>query len=441
MLHQTLALFTEDAAATLAGATADGDELAFEVVETGRGSRGPRVPLYCYRPLTGEFIGERAALLCSLSSYAPAARALQGLVGTEAYLRRRDLAIVADDPRERADQVLHAFLARVFEDRSAFEFEPDRFERAYADLESTLYSGECMSLVVAPVLGVMLAQDTPEVDLADGLSLVRGELVTGAPNEAVWGDAPDPDPDQPQVLAVLRAVQDRSARAPVADARRRFRRLLTTLRLYERGAYALGPMAWSRVDDGPWRSLPLGQGGRPRRVTLLSSRHAADLRSIYGQVTRRMPAPAFREGRSGRPTEMPGTDSSGLGELTWALARFEMGCERPSPLEALTDYLIALRALLEPEGPASGRLGQRLAVICAVGEDRLALAERTAQAVSLERSVIAGLGPARDGSEETVEELADHLRAILRDVVCGHLDVDVRGVADDLLTRAAVGVG
>ena len=45
--------------------------------------------------------------------------------------------------------------------------------------------------------------------------------------------------------------------------------------------------------------------------------------------------------------------------------RFEMGCERLTPLEALTDYLLALRALLEPEGPSSGRLPERLAVICA----------------------------------------------------------------------------
>ena len=68
-----------------------------------------------------------------------------------------------------------------------------------------------------------------------------------------------------------------------------------------------------------------------------------------------------------------------------------MGCERIAPLEALTDYLLALRALLEPEGPASGRLAQRLAVICAPPEDRPALAERIARAIELERAVITGM--------------------------------------------------
>ena len=114
-----------------------------------------------------------------------------------------------------------------------------------------------------------------------------------------------------------------------------------------------------------------------------------------------------------------------------------MGCERLAPFEALTDYLLALRALLEPEGPGSGRLAQRLAVICAKPEKRAALAERTAHAISLERAVITGLAPAEPGSNALVDELAEHLRAVLRDVLCGHLDADLRAVADELLAEAA----
>ena len=56
------------------------------------------------------------------------------------------------------------------------------------------------------------------------------------------------------------------------------------------------------------------------------------------------------------------------GELAWALRRFELACERPSPSEALTDVLLALRALLEPEGPQSGRLAGRVAALCAIPE-------------------------------------------------------------------------
>jgi hypothetical protein len=113
-----------------------------------------------------------------------------------------------------------------------------------------------------------------------------------------------------------------------------------------------------------------------------------------------------------------------------------MGCERLAPFEALTDYLLALRALLEPEGPSSGRLAQRLAVICAPATGRAALAERTARAISLERAVIAGLAASGAGVDSLVNELSEHLRAILRDALCGHLDADVRGVADQLLAQA-----
>jgi hypothetical protein len=113
-----------------------------------------------------------------------------------------------------------------------------------------------------------------------------------------------------------------------------------------------------------------------------------------------------------------------------------MGCERFAPFEALSDYLLALRALLEPEGPASGRLPQRLAVICARPQDRARLAERVAQAVSLERAAIAGLATAAPGSDRLVDELCEHLRALLRDTVCGHLRADLVGVADELLAES-----
>ena len=122
--------------------------------------------------------------------------------------------------------------------------------------------------------------------------------------------------------------------------------MLSALRLFERGGYSLGPVAWTRVGTGAWRSAPISIGGRPRRLTLVPAAQEEELRAFCRLVSRRP--------RSG-------------GELAWALARFEMGCERLTALEALSDYLLALRALLEPEGPTSGRLAQRLSAICAGG--------------------------------------------------------------------------
>ena len=114
-----------------------------------------------------------------------------------------------------------------------------------------------------------------------------------------------------------------------------------------------------------------------------------------------------------------------------------MGCERVAPSEALTDYLLALRALLEPEGPSSGRLAQRLAVICGRPEDHAGLSARTARVIALEHSIITGLAAPDRGLDRAVGELAEHLRAILRDALCGHLAADLVGLADSLLAEAA----
>jgi len=298
----------------------------------------------------------------------------------------------------------------VYAERSDFEFDEERFDQAYDELELSLYEGRAMTTVVAPLLGIGLEGDTTEVALGDGLALVRGDTLDDAPPDAVWGDGEDP-----HVLIVLTVAQDRAAPAPLSAARVRFRRTLTALRLFERGGFALGPVAWSRIDAGTWRSAPLGGSGRPRLIARIPVEQEDELRAFCNLVARRTP---------------------NGGEIAWALARFEMGCERLAPFEALTDYLLALRALLEPEGPSSGRLAGRLAAICARPEDRSAAAERIAHAISLERAVIGGIAPAEPGVDALVEELSEMLRAVLRDVLCGHLDADLCAFADELLAPA-----
>jgi hypothetical protein len=123
----------------------------------------------------------------------------------------------------------------------------------------------------------------------------------------------------------------------------------------------------------------------------------------------------------------------GSGEVAWALARFEMGAERVSPFEALSDYLLALRALLEPEDADQGLMPVRLASICVPAEERAELAERTARAVALEKEVIAGGLLSDPEAEELVDELRGHLRALLRDLLCGHLGADLVELANELL--------
>ncbi|HEX7609784.1 MAG TPA: hypothetical protein VF380_03840, partial [Solirubrobacteraceae bacterium] len=86
--------------------------------------------------------------------------------------------------------------------------------------------------------------------------------------------------------------------------------------------------------------------------------------------------------------------------------------------------------------PASGLLAGRLAALCATEEHRLALTERTLAALELERAVVEGAAVEHAGGEALARDIGDHLRALLRDVICGHLDPDLVALADDILLRS-----
>ncbi|MGI9099732.1 MAG: hypothetical protein ACR2H2_14800 [Solirubrobacteraceae bacterium] len=407
-LHAALSAFAEEAAWQLTAETDGGAEVPFEIVE----SRGARrdTPLYCYRPLTDTFIRDRVGVLERLPSYPAAARALAALDGVGDYLRAQGESSVPVDARERADAALRVFVSRVFSEATEFVITPERLDRAYTELEASLLDGRAAAVVVAPLLGLRL--QSAEVALGQGLALVRGDELKDAPAEAVWPAGCD----EPCVLACLTVTNDPGAPAPLSEATVRFRRLLTALRLYDRVRVALGPVAWERTGAGPWTLGDLGTGGRAHGILEIAEPAEDELRAFCNLVTRRTPRG---------------------GELAWALRRYELGCERPSAYETLTDHLLALRALLEPEGPQSGRLAGRVAALCAVEEQRAQVTERVAHAASMERAIVAGLAPVDGGAEALLDEVTGHLRALLRDVLCGHLDSDLRAVADQLLAASA----
>src|SRR3954469_8082117 len=112
-LHAALAAFAEEAAWQLAADAWEGAEVPCEVVASGRRDS----PLYCYRPLTADFITQRVSLLGRLPTYLPALDALCDVGGLDAYLEARGEA-APRDPRERAESTLRTFLGRVFEDSS-----------------------------------------------------------------------------------------------------------------------------------------------------------------------------------------------------------------------------------------------------------------------------------------------------------------------------------
>ena len=402
-LHDILAAFVEEAAWQLAEEVAAGAEVPFELMEQGRAS----APLYCYRPLTDRFIADHLGLLGRLPSYTAVAQGLAGLPDLSAYLVARGRRTPSPDRRAQANGALEAFLSALWGEATEFVFDRERFEAAFAELEDAVYEGCSLSVVLAPVEGLVI--ESEEVALGDGLALVRGATLVATPTDLRGDDY--------ATVAVLRLEGEPGGSPGLEAAGRRLRRLQTTLRLWDDAEPSLAPTAWARTDGGPWMTVPLVTGLRRREDDCLLSVEEEDpLRAFCGLVARRTPR---------------------AGELAWALRRFELGCERSSAWEALTDWLLAGRALLgDPDVPGDEALCQRLAAICAAPGEREDLVRSLRDTVALERAAVAGRIAGDAGIGGLVEDLGGSLRAILRDVLCGHLDPSLRTLADAILAEA-----
>ena len=108
--------------------------------------------------------------------------------------------------------------------------------------------------------------------------------------------------------------------------------------------------------------------------------------------------------------------------------------------QALSDYLLALRALLDATSQAGqASMSLRLAALCAEEHSRRDVQHRLEAALALSASLWAAATGVRLDAEsprELVAEAEGHLRALLRDVLCGYLDADLKGVADDILLES-----
>jgi hypothetical protein len=415
-LEIALTKFIETAAVQLQGEIDAGAEVPYELgSQTGRRGRGA-TPLYQYRALTGVFIGERMAELEPLPGYSEAAKLLEGFDGLDRYLSTvgADGARPAPPARRgrppRAPVAIRALLTDVFDEQTDFEISPERLTAALERLErSEAVSSGGMTLV-ATLHGLTIT--SAELSITKGLTIAHPDALAGLPPDAL---APDERTRGDDHLVVELTLPDRDEIAD-GDAgetgRDILKDLLRALRLFGDGRVAMGALAWRRIGDGPWAPLALGLGGRPHGMLVVTAEQEDELRAFCNLVSRRAP-----HGN----------------QLAWALRRFELGCERESPHEALTDHLLALRAVIEPEGPSSGLLPGRMAALCATPAHRLELTERMLAAVDLERAAITGTSVKRAGGQALMREVSDHLRALLRDVICGHLTPDLPGLADELL--------
>jgi hypothetical protein len=450
-LETALGEYVQAAAHMLHADVVAGAEVELEL-GSQRGRSGSQTPFYSCRPLTDRFIAQREPRFELLPEHDAAVTALDGFDGLDRYLagrtggsgsgrgddvlNGRKRAGARTGAHTRARLALKWLLNDVFAEQTEFELRPERLAAALARLErAQLTSAPDTVTLVATLHGLTIA--SPEVVLTRGLRLATPDALRWAPQAALAGIDGDEAGRAPggapgHLLVALsceepspRELADGDAAAPlpagsgpeelvIAHGREVLREVLRALRLFGDGRVTLGPLAWARVGgNDAWSTVALGMGGRPHGMLVVSPEQEDELRAFCSLVSRRAP-----HGN----------------ELAWALRRFELGCERASAYEALSDHLLALRALLEPEGPSSGLLAGRVAALCATPEDRARLTERMTKALKLERAVIAGAAAERAAGLALARDVSDHLRALLRDVICGHLTPDLARLADELLT-------
>ena len=405
-LHDALRGFALEAAALLSDDERAGAELAFDVVDEPARDRRT---LYRYRPRIEQYIAERWDRLRALSSCGPAASALDE--GAEHYLRASGGGVAPSEPTN-AEPALRAMLERLYEDATGFAFPEERFERVYLEVERTLYVDSVQVTVVAPLPGLVL--EPARVELGGGLALARGEECD-APAEAIWPEGGG----EPRAICVLRRDCPPDAEVATGAAGALFRRLVLALRLLGPGGVTLHPLGWRRSDASRWRPVALPGTGQARGDPwTMSGEDAAELLRLLEALEAALPA-----------------------RVRWALDRLDAGCSRARDVDALSDYLLGLRGLLDGTSDAgAASLSLRVAALCAEEPERGALRHRLELCLALERLVMRG----RSGDDlavalghksppALVAEAEGHLRALLRDVVCGHLGNELKLVADDVL--------
>ncbi len=407
LLNEALKRLATEAATKLATLVASGEEIPFDVGADG----GEEVPFYSYVPMTGRYVEDHAKELRALPGFAPARDAAIEAGVAAAYLESRGEQIAAD-PGARAERMLVVFLADLWEGSSVFALDRGRLEDALASLDAESLDADEAEVLIVPIVGLRMS--VSRLQLPHGVRIVRADSIE-APIEAMRSEGMGRAAWEPQYLAV--AEQDVDGGTDVALLQ--LRELISVMRLFKAGGVGLGPYAFAPTGAASWRRVATGAPATRPGGYRLDEAEAAEL-ADFASILESRPDPD--------------------GALTWAVGRFEMGCERESALEGLSDHLLALRAVLEGHGPVGASLPMRAAALVADGSlDRIEAREKVEEVLHLERSMMNGRTlPDAVALAAWVEEGA---RRLLRQAALGELGNDLIGTADEALIASGLAEG
>jgi hypothetical protein len=409
LLNEALRRLAAEAATRLTTLVASGDQIPFDVNEQA----GPDDAFFhSYVPLTARYVREREGELRSLPAFEPAREAV-ALCGVAApYLEQQGEPVPAD-PGERAARLLTVFLASLWDGCGEFSLDRERLDGALGQLDAELCDVDEADVVIVPVVGLQMS--VARLELPHGMQLVRADSLE-APIEAMRSEGMNRAVWEPQFLAI--AEQGEGADSAAA-ALRQLGELISVMRLFKAGGVGLGPYAFAPTGEGRWRRIATGAPAPRGDGYRLSDEEAAQLTALAETLEAR-PDPA--------------------GPLAWAVGRFELGCERPSALEGLSDHLLALRAVLDGQGPVGASLPMRAAALVAAGAtDRLVARERIEAALELERAQMSGTTSER--AAELAAWVEASVRRILRDAALGELGADLGEAADETLIATGLDTG
>ncbi len=407
-ITEALRRVAAEAATRLTSLVATGEELPFDVAE----SEGEHT-FYRYVPLTSRFVREHADELRSLPAFGPACSAIDAAGTAASYLEARGEP-VPEDAVERAERMVVAFIARLWDGSAEFRIDKPRLDAALRELEVEVRDVAEAEVLLAPLIGLQMS--SARLELPSGVRIVRADTLD-APAEAVRSEGMQRNAWDPQFLVVAEREQGPTGAAPAMQL---LRDLISVLRLFKEGGVGLGPHAFTPTGEGTWRRIGTGVPAPRPGGYKLSETDSAELADFARRLEAR-----------------PDPD----GALAWAVARFEMGCDRPIALEGLSDHLLAMRALFEGSGPVGANLPMRVAALLSEPAERPEAYEKLQAAFELERVMMAG-GDFDLGTATGLAAWAeDATRAIVRGAALGEHGSDVAASADETLVATGLEAG
>ncbi|MBK5219621.1 MAG: hypothetical protein JJE35_07535 [Thermoleophilia bacterium] len=407
LLNEALKRLATETATRLSSLVAGGEEIPFDV----GASDGEESAFYSYVPMTGRYVEDHADELRSLPNFAPAREAAVEAGVAAAYLEDRGEQVAAD-PGERAERMLTIFFVDLWEGSTGFALDRARLEGALASLDAEAREADDADVLIVPIVGLRMS--VARLQLPHGVRVVRADSIE-APVDAMRSEGMGRAAWEPQFLAVAEQDPD----GGTDDALNQLRELISVMRLFKGGGVGLGPYAFAPTGADNWRRVATGAPATRPGGYRLSESEAAELTEFASALESR-----------------PDPD----GALTWAVGRFEMGCERESALEGLSDHLLALRAVLEGHGPVGASLPMRAAaLICDESMDRIEARERVEDTLELERAMMNGR--LLVGAAERAGWAEEGARRLLRQAALGELGNDLIGTADETLIANGLAEG